>query len=135
MGMFDYFFSSYDLGEGFTRVSCQSKDFDQYGIGGSMSEFWLSPGGGLYVMTYRDTHTFEVIEEGHPDYKEKLKFLNFEWVPTGKHGKVQPYRLTAYVKVYPSTWDGEWEAWPRLNLHFKDGRLVEYRPCTRDETF
>ena len=134
MGLFDYFRSSYDLGEGFTDVTCQTKDME-VGIGGTMSQYWLSPGGHLYVMSYRDTHAFEIIEEGDPEYKESMKFLNYRWVPTGNHGKVQPYRITAYVEVYPEQWDGEWEAWPRLKLHFKDGKLVEYRRCERGEAF
>lgn len=131
--MFDYFYSSHDLGPEFTHVPCQSKEFDQHGIGGSMSNFWLSPDGHLYAMHYGDTHTFESIEKNDPDYKEKFKFLNYRWVPTGRHGKVQPYRLTAYVEVYLSEWKGEWETWPSLKLHFKDGKLVEYRPYIRNE--
>ena len=134
MGMFDYFRSSYDLGEGFTDVQCQTKDIE-VGIGGTMSQYWLSPVGHLYVMSYRDTHTFEIIEENDPEYNESMKFLNYRWVPTGLHGRVQPHHITAYVEVYPDQWDGEWEDWPRLNLHFKSGKLVEYRRCLRGEAF
>lgn len=134
MGMFDYFRSSYDLGEGFTDVQCQTKDME-VGIGGTMSQYWLSPGGHLYVMSYRDTHTFEAIEKDDTEYKESLKFLNYRWVPTGNHGKVQPYRITKYVEVYPETWKGELEEWPRIKLHFKDGKLVEYRRLRRGESF
>ena len=36
MGMFDYFRSSYDLGEQFVDVECQTKDIED-GIGGTMS--------------------------------------------------------------------------------------------------
>lgn len=134
MGLFDYFRSSYDLGEGFTDAQCQTKDME-VGIGGTMSQYWLSPGGHLYVMSYRDTHTFEAIEKDDIEYKESLKFLNYRWVPTGNHGKVQPYRITKYVEVYPETWKGEWEEWPRMKLHFKDGKLVEYRRLRRGESF
>lgn len=135
MGMFDYFHSSYDLGEGFTDVLCQTKEFDQCGIGGSMSNFWLSPGGHLFVMTYRNTHRFEIIEKDDPEYKETMKFLNYKWVPTGHHGRVEPYKITAYVEVYPAEWKGEWQDWPRLKLHFKYGRLVEHFRCKRGEDF
>jgi len=31
MGMFDYFRSSYDLGEQFTNVVCQTKDIEEFG--------------------------------------------------------------------------------------------------------
>lgn len=135
MGMFDYFHSSYDLGEEFTNVSCQTKELDQHGLSGSMSHFWLSPAGHLYVMTYRSTHTFEIIEENDPEYKESMKFLNYRWVPTGNHGRVEPYYITGYVEVYPETWDGAWDDWPRLKIHFRNGKLVEYRRIKRGETF
>ena len=136
MGLFDNFRSSYDLGPGFTEVQCQTKEMEEgIGIGGTMSQYWLSPGGYLYQMTYRGTHTFEIIEEGDIEYKENLKFLNYRWVPTGAHGKVEPYRITKYVEVYPEQWDGEWEEWPRMKLHFKSGKLVEYRRCLHGEGF
>ena len=134
MGMFDYFRSSYDLGDGFTDVQCQTKDMEA-GIGGTMSQYWLSPAGHLYLMSYRGTHNFETIEEGDPEYNESMKFLNYRWVPTGLHGRVEPYHITAYIEVYPEQWDGEWEEWPRLKLHFKSGKLVEYRRCQRGEAF
>jgi len=135
MGMFDYFRSSYDLGEQFTEVECHTKELDQHGIGGSMSHYWLSPAGHLYVMSYRDTHTFQIIEKDDPEYKESMKFLNYRWVPTGNHGRVQPYHITAYVEIYPSSWEGDWEDWPRLKLHFRDGKLAEYRRIGRGEAF
>lgn len=134
MGMFDYVHSNYDLGEEFTDVLCQTKDFEP-GLGGTMSNYWLSPAGHLYVMTYRGTHTFEIIEEGDIEYKESLKFLNYRWVPTGDHGRVEPFHITNYVEIYPATWDGEWEDWPRMKLHFRSGKLVEYRRCKRGEAF
>lgn len=100
-----------------------------------MSHFWLSPAGHLYVMTYRDTHTFEIIEENDPEYKESMEFLNYRWVPTGDHGRVEPYRITGYVEVYPEIWDGAWEDWPRLKIHFKNGKLIEFRRIKRGEAF
>lgn len=135
MGMFDYFRSSYDLGEGFTDVPCQTKQLDSSGLGGTMSNFWLSPAGHLYVMSYRDTHNFKIVEENDPEYKESLKFLNYRWVPTGIHGRVEPYHITSYVEIYPETWEGDWKDWPRMKLHFRSGKLVEYRRCKRGETF
>ncbi|MFZ9316488.1 MAG: hypothetical protein ACO236_04330 [Candidatus Nanopelagicaceae bacterium] len=134
MGMFDYFYSSCDLGEGFTNVECQTKEIEDYGIGGSMSHFWLDPSGHLFVMTYRNTHTFNTITKDDERYNSTHLFLNYEWIPTGEHGRVEPYRLTKYVEVYPSIWKGKWEEWPRLKIHFKDGMLVEYSPCKRGET-
>ena len=128
MGMFDYFRSSYDLGEQFTNVVCQTKDIED-GIGGTMTDYWVDPVGQLWYPNYRDTHTFEEIKEDDPRYNEK-GFLNFEWVPTGQHGKYQPHCITKYVEVYPANWKGKWEDWPRLRIHFKRGIIQEYEDIT-----
>ena len=129
--MFDYFRSSYDLGEQFTNVVCQTKDIED-GIGGTMTDYWLDPAGKLWCPHYRDTHTFEEIPEDDERYSERLGFLNFEWIPTGQHGKYQPFLLTKYINVYPATWKGDWHDWPRLRLHFRDGILQEYIEVTRE---
>ena len=129
MGMFDYFRSSYDLGEEFTNVVCQTKDIED-GIGGTMTDYWLDPAGQLWHPTYRDTHTFHEIAEDDPRYNEK-GFLNFEWIPTGAHGKYQPCLITKYIEVYPANWKGAWEDWPRIQLHFKQGKLQDYEVITR----
>jgi len=125
MGMFDYFRSSYDLGEQFTNVVCQTKDIED-GIGGTMTDYWLDPAGQLWYPNYSGTNTFEIIEEDDPRYDPDKKFLNFEWVPTGKHGKYQPHYITKYVEVYPANWKGEWEDWPRCRIHFKYGKLIDF---------
>jgi len=125
MGMFDYFRSSYDLGEQFTNVVCQTKDIED-GIGGTMTDYWLDPAGQLWYPNYSGTNTFEIIEEDDPRYDPDKKFLNFEWVPTGKHGKYQPHYITKYIEVYPANWKGEWEDWPRCRIHFKYGKLIDF---------
>jgi len=131
VSMFDYFRSSYDLGEQFTNVVCQTKDIED-GIGGTMTDYWLDPAGKLWCPHYRDTHTFEEIPEDDERYSERLGFLNFEWIPTGQHGKYQPFLLTKYIEIYPATWKGDWHDWPRLRLHFRDGILQEYIEVTRE---
>lgn len=123
--MFDWVKSSYDLGKQFTDVELQTK-----GLACAMARYWIAPDGCLYKMTYRETHTFEDIKEDDDRYDPKLLFLNYEWVPTGARGKVEPCNVTDYVEVYPSTWDGSWEEWPRLKLHFKYGKLVDYEDIT-----
>jgi len=128
MGMFDYFRSSYDLGEQFTNVVCQTKEIED-GIGGTMTDYWLDPAGRLWCPHYRDTHTFEEISEDDERYS-KIGFLNFEWIPTGKHGKYTPHEITKYVEVYPANWKGKWEDWPRLRLHFKYGILQDHTDVT-----
>ena len=126
--MFDYFRSSYDLGEQFTNVVCQTKDIED-GIGGTMTDYWLDPSGLLWHPTYIGTHTFEEIKEDDPRYS-KHGFLNFEWIPTGVHGKYQPCYITRYIEVYPANWKGAWEDWPRLRIHFKCGKIQDYEDVT-----
>lgn len=134
MGMFDYFRSSYDLGEQFTDVECQTKDME-VGIGGTMSHYWLDPSGKLWVMVYRDTHDMKIYNPGDPEYNEKRAWLNFEWVANGNHGKVQPFYITDYVEVYPARWDGQWEDWPTCRIHFEDGVLKSFESRTKHEQF
>ena len=126
MGLFDYVRSSYDLGENFTNVELQTK-----GLACAMCRYWIAPDGSLYELTYRETHTFEDINENDERYYPKRGFLNFEWIPTGKHGKVEPCDVTDYIEVYPGLWEGQWEDWPRCRIHFKYGRLMDYEYVTR----
>ena len=130
MGMFDYFRSSYDLGEQFTNTVCQTKDIEEYGIGGTMTDYWLDPSGQLWYPSYVGCHTFEVYEEGDPKYNPDIKWGNHEWISTGKHGKYQPHPITKYIEIYPAEWNGLWEDWPRLRLHFRYGILQEYTDVT-----
>jgi len=132
MGMFDYFYSSYDLGEGFTGVECQTKDME-YGIGGSLSHYWLSGGGELYVMSYSGAYEFKIIQEGDEGYDGSRLWGNYEWERTGKRGRVKAYRMTGYVEIYPGLYDGRWEDWPRMMLHIKEGRIMDSYRCKRNE--
>ena len=129
MGMFDYLRSSYDFGKHFTNVELQTKDIED-GIGGTMSHYWLSPDGHLYYIDYSHTADFVEVKEGDEDYNEKHSFMNFKWVPNGNHGKIRPWFLTKYIRVYPSEWKGKWEDWPTLCLHFYYGRLMGYEDVT-----
>lgn len=129
MGMFDYFRSSYDLGDQFTNTELHTKDIED-GIGGTMSQYWICPDGVLYYINYSHTADFVELKEGDDGYDENRKFLNFVWIPNGSHGKISPHMLTKYIEVYPSTWDGQWEDWPRLKLHFRYGKLQDYQDIT-----
>ena len=128
MGMFDYLKSSYQFPEPFMGTN-QTKDIED-GIGGTMSNYWVDPDGYLWVGFYGDTHTLEFIEEGNPRFSEKHLFLNYEWVPSGKHGKWRVHPITKYVEIYPENWEGKWEDWPRLRLHFKSGKLQDWEDVT-----
>jgi hypothetical protein len=129
MGMFDYLRSSYNLGEQFTDIELHTKDIED-GIGGTMSHYWLSPDGHLYYIDYSGTADFVELKEGDEDYDEKRKFLNFKWVSNGNRGKISPWLLTKYIRIYPPQWDGEWTDWPTLRLRFHYGKLMEYEDIT-----
>ena len=128
MGMFDYFRSSYDLGEHFTETRCQTKDIEE-GIGGTMTQYWIAPDGVLYWIDYSHTADFVELKEGDEGYSER-SYLNFIWVPNGIHGKVRVHPITKYIEIYPEQWGGQWEDWPRCRLHFKYGRLIEHENIT-----
>jgi hypothetical protein len=128
MGMFDYVRSSYPLPEPFMGIN-QTKDIEDF-YSGTMTEFWIDPEGYLWCGDYGGTSTFEEIPESDPRYDDKQKFLNFEWVPTGAHGKYHVHPLTKYIEIYPGEFGGKWEDWPRLRLHFKSGRLQEWEDVT-----
>jgi len=131
MGMFDYVRSSYFLSEEFFG-NCQTKDIED-GIGGTMSQFWISPDGQLYLIDYSHTADFVELKEGDEGYDEKCGWLNFQWIPNGTHGKVRPWNITKYVVIYPQNWKGEWEDWPDCRIHFKNGILQNYEILTKGE--
>jgi len=116
MGMFDFVRNSYPLGHKFTG-QCQTKDIDRCD-GGTMSQYWISPVGHLYLIDYSYTANFVEFKENN-----KNKFLNFNWVPNGSHGKVRPWLITNYVTIYPEKYDNEW---PQAKLHFIDGKLQDF---------
>jgi len=127
--MFDYFRSSYDLGEQFTNTECQTKDIEE-GYGGTMTHYYLDPSGYLCYGDYTGTSTFEEISKDDERYSDKHLFLNFEWVSTGQKGKYKVHPITKYISVYPSGWTGEWKEWPTLRLHFIQGKLQDFENIT-----
>ena len=129
MGMYDNVRSSYNLGEHFTNTRCQTKDIEN-GYGGTMAQYWISPNRCLYLIDYSHTADFIELKEGDEGYSDKMPLLNFTWIPNGTHGKVTPYLLTKYIEIYPEQWEGEWEDWPRLKLHFRYGVLKDYEDIT-----
>lgn len=132
MGMFDYLRSSYDLGESFTNFQCQTKDIED-GIGGTMTQYWLSPSGLLYWIDYSHTADFVELKEGDEGYQGRPSILNFKWIPNGTHGRVRPMNLTKYITVYPERWDGEWEDWPECRIHLRGGVLQDYEHTSKGE--
>ena len=130
MGMFDYVCSSYNLGENFTNTQCQTKDIEE-GYGGTMSQYWISPNGYLYLIDYSHTADFVELKEGDEGYNDVMTLLNFQWIPNGTHGKVRVHPITKYIEIYPEKWEGEWEDWPTLKLHFRYGVLQSYESSNK----
>lgn len=128
--MFDYVRSSYDLGETFTNVTLQTKDIEEYSISGTMTHYWISPDKVLWCPDYTGTSTLEVYEEGDPRYRPERLWMNYEWIPTGQRGRYHSHKITKYITVYPEKWEGNWEYWPRLKLHFRDGVLQDFENIT-----
>jgi hypothetical protein len=125
MGMMDFVRSSYNLGEQFTETRLQTKDIEE-GYGGTMSQYWISPNGYLYLIDYSHTADFVELKEGDEGYNDVMPLLNFQWIPNGTHGKVRVHPITKYIEIYPEKWDGEYKDWPRLKLHFRYGVLQSY---------
>ena len=129
MGMFDNLRSSYYFDEDF-RGQCQTKDIED-GIGGTMSQYWISPDGQLYWIDYSHTADFVELQEGDEGYDPEKKLFNFRWIPNGTHGRVRPWDITKYVVIYPENWKGNWEDWPDCRIHFVDGIVQDYKILTK----
>jgi hypothetical protein len=53
-------------------LECQTKDIEEFGIGGTMTEYWLDPSGKLWCPNYTGTHTFEEITKDDERYSENI---------------------------------------------------------------
>jgi hypothetical protein len=121
MGLFDWFRSSYDLGEEFTETTCQSKTFNEE-YKGFLDLYWLDPSGRLWVID--EANTYDILESDQA-------LLGLEWVPNGTHGKVKPCQISKTVVVYPQNYDGQWQDWPECALTFLHGKLQHYEARQR----
>lgn len=121
--MFDTVRSSYDLGPGYLRKDLQTKDLECL-----MNEYWISPAGQLFEIMYDQTADFMELGEDDPHYDHQRGYLNFFWVPNGRHGKVRPIHICKTVEIYPAKWDAYYAKWPSCHVHFWNGivRLVEH---------
>jgi len=124
MGMFDYVRCSYPINDNFTE-QCQTKDIEYNDIGGTMSQYWISPSGCLYHIDYSNTADF--VEISDDELKNaKHKWLKYRWESNGLRGRVKQYPITKYVVIYPEKWSGEWRDWPECRIHFRFGILQDY---------
>ena len=131
MGMFDLVRSSYPLGEDFSG-NCHTKEIED-GYDGTMSQYWISPDGQLYLIDYSQTADFVELKEGDDGYEPEKKFLNFVWIPNGTRGKVRPWNITKYITIYPERWEGEYEDWPDCRIHFRNGKLQDFEILTKGD--
>jgi hypothetical protein len=130
--MFDYLRSSYDLGEQFTNVLLQTKDIED-GIGGTMTNYWISPDGYLHLIDYYHTADFVELKEGDDGYNDKMSLFNFQWIPNGTHGKVRVHPITKYIEIYPEKWEGKWELWPLCRIHLINGKIQDFMVMGRSK--
>ena len=126
MGMFDTIYSGYNLGPGFNHCELQTKDLEC-----SMMEFWLCPSGNLYEIDYSGTADFVELFPGDNGYDDTRLWTNFRWRSNGNHGRIKPYPITCYAEVYPSKWECHYAPYPRVFLHFIEGKLNDILPNER----
>lgn len=119
--MFDTVKSSYNFGEEFKDTIFQTKTIE-YEHSGLLNEYWLDPQGVLWLPDYTDTTYIEV--ESTPKFKIKR-------IPTGKKGRMRPHRITKVVEIYPATWSGVLDDWPRIDVDFVHGKIESYDIYTR----
>lgn len=124
MGMFDYVRCSYFIDDNFTG-QCHTKDIEYNDMGGTMSQYWISPSGCLYYIDYSNTADFvEISDEELRDAKHK--WMRCKWKSNGLRGRVKPHPITKYIVIYPEKWSGEWKDWPDCRIHFKYGIIQDY---------
>jgi len=98
-----------------------------------MSHFYIDPKGQVWQIDLRNTADFVELKEGDEGYNATRGWLNFRWAPNSNHGKVSPYRVTDYVTIYPSNWDGKWEDWPEACLHIVKGKVKDFTTNIKGE--
>jgi hypothetical protein len=130
--MYDNVRSSYKpFGEDFYGQN-QTKDIEE-GYGGTLSQYWISPEGQLYLIDYSHTADFVELQEGDDGYEPEKKIFNFRWIPNGTRGKVRPWNITKYITIYPERWEGEWKTWPDCRIHFRDGKVQDFEILTKGD--
>ena len=121
MEKFDFFYSSYYLGEKFTNSLCITQDITPISKG-SFSNNWLDPKGQLWVAHYCGTHNIV------PDHEKRT----VEFIPTGKNGRFSPQEITGSIKIFPENEmvddeECDIENFPVLTLEFVGGRLKNFK--------
>lgn len=80
-----------------------------------MDTYWLATDGSLFRVDDGDTYDLELIE-----YKEgEFPFPHFKSIPTGKHGRLKPYRKSGILR-FTARYQGETL---EAVTYFKAGKL------------
>ena len=122
MGMFDYVKCSANIGA-LTDIGCQTKTIEGI-IDGTMSFYWVSPGGLMYIIDYSGTTDF--VE--NTDSDDAPIWLHYHMVPNGNRGKVSPYLLSKDIVIYDSITQADgYVDWIFCKLEFMDGILQKFQ--------
>lgn len=118
MGMFDTLISSYNLGPSFRVTQTKS-------LHNTMSTYWLSPGGELYLINYDGTQDFEYEQDDDAALWKGIKY-----VPNGTHGKVSPVDYYGILDIIPEKWTAHYAPYPRKRLYIDHGKLIKHEDST-----
>jgi len=125
--MFDYFKCSSNIGA-LTDIGCQTKTIEGI-IDGTMSFYWVSPGGLMYIVDYSGTTDF--VE--NTDSDDAPIWLQYHMVPNGNRGKVSPYLLSKDIVIYDSVTQADgYVDWVFCKLEFMNGVLQKFQYINND---
>lgn len=89
MGLFDTVINYFEIDSRINKKVCQTKDIDDC-MGGTMSTYFLSPRGELFLINY----------DGTQDFCGYDSSVDWGWEPNGKHGRVERFPLTKTIDLY-----------------------------------
>jgi hypothetical protein len=114
MGLFSTVYNQCPLlGEDFLG-ELQTKDLENV-----MDHYWLSPDGHLYLVDWGGS--FEMVENAN----SKAWYDRFKWEPTGRKGRLKPYRRSVIARMYPASTSREWK---EVYVFFKAGEFNAVLP-------
>ena len=102
----------------------QTKDIEG-DIGGTGSLYYIDPSGLVWYSDYYGTSDWV------QDMTPGRKLWPYRRIKTGKHGKVRHMsKMTKYIHIYPTVYEGSWIDVPRYRLHIVNGQLQSHHLIT-----